>query len=94
MLERKTTIKTIIQNPNNYEGKQVIVSGNFKGWKGSCFSAPPVTRSDWMIEDEGQCIYVSGDLPGGLDAMKPSGEEITIEATVKVDQKGKPYLVK
>jgi hypothetical protein len=92
--EGGATVAAINTNPESYVNREIVVHGKFMGWKGSCSGPPPVTRSDWMIEDKDQCIYVSGDLPVGLNALNPSGEKIFVKAKVKVNQTGKPYLVK
>jgi hypothetical protein len=94
VIDGEIAIHAIAKNPDFYVGKEVVVWGEVKGWKGSCLSPPPLTRSDWMIEDDGQCIYVSGDLPVGLNALNPSGEKISVKATIKIDRTGKPYLAK
>jgi len=79
-------------DPAAYAGRTVLVSGSFKGWKGACLSTPPVSRSDWMLEDGTGCIYVHAPLPAGSDALKPQGEAVSLRAVVRQDRRGAPYL--
>ncbi|PLX84830.1 MAG: hypothetical protein C0617_06345 [Desulfuromonas sp.] len=78
--------------PASYVGQTVLVSGLFKGWKGACLSTPPVSRSDWMLEDGTGCIYVHAPLPAGSDPLKPQGEAVSLRAVVRQDRRGAPYL--
>jgi len=55
-----TLIRDIKVNPEAYEGKIVTIVGENLGWNCTgCGYGPPVTRSDWCIEDETGCIYVT-----------------------------------
>ena len=55
-----TLIGDIKANPEAYEGKNVTIVGKYLGWNCyGCGYGPPVTRSDWCIEDETGCIYVT-----------------------------------
>ncbi|MBU0483455.1 MAG: hypothetical protein KKB30_02940 [Proteobacteria bacterium] len=89
---RQINIAGLKSRSNTYAGQKVLLSGVFKGWKGACFGAPPVTRSDWMLEDDSGCLYVTGPLPAGLDALKPNSEQIMVKGLVLTDRKGEPYL--
>ncbi|MBU0675039.1 MAG: hypothetical protein KJ950_10385 [Proteobacteria bacterium] len=73
-------------------GQTVELSGQFMGWKGTCLTAPPVSRSDWMLVDSTGCIYVTGAIPVGLDPAKPNLETILVKGRLAADQKGKAYL--
>lgn len=78
------SIESIQNQPEKYLNRRVSINGSFMGWQGGCQSPPPVTRSDWMIEDGTGCIYVSGRLPDGrLNSFDPKGEKIKIEGIVK-----------
>jgi len=90
---RDLTIEAIYQEPYRYEGRVVELSGWFKGWKGGCRSGPPVSRSDWMIEDGTGCLYVSGPLPRpGLDPVDPEDERLSLTGVIKIGPLGLPYL--
>ena len=86
------TVKAIQDKPLDFSGKNVRLDGVFKGWKGSCRSSPPKSRSDWMVEDGTGCIYVHGTLPGSLQPMTPKDEPISFKGVVRVTADGIPYL--
>jgi hypothetical protein len=86
------SIAAINDNPSDYEGMRLSLTGIFKGWKGKCKGSPPVTRSDWMIADDTACLYVSGPIPTGLQAMFPHEEHVTITGTVKISNTGMVYI--
>jgi hypothetical protein len=74
------TIKQIL-NSSHYLNSTIVVTGVYKGW-GIKGTPPPVTRSDYVIEGDGQQIYVTGPLPVGL-SIKDIGKTITIKAKVR-----------
>lgn len=86
------TIKAIKDHPDTYAGRPVVLTGRFKGWKGSCQEVPPKSRSDWMVEDDTGCIYVCGSVPGGMRPMSPNDETIVLTGTVRLSKLGVPYL--
>lgn len=86
------TIRDLLQEPARYEGRQMTLSCVFKGWKGACRSAPPVSRSDWMIEDETGCLYVHGPLPYGLDPLQPREKKLVLTGVIKRGPSGQSYL--
>jgi hypothetical protein len=103
--KEKPKIGDIIQNPSLYEEKVVIIGGEYGGWIYGgdipvCNEGPKVTRSDWCIYDETGCIYVSAgeaeilELSGPIDPEDENcvGTGITIRGTVKVSDKGMPYI--
>jgi len=90
---RTLTIGAIHQEPYRYEGRVIELSGWFQGWKGGCRSGPPVSRSDWMIEDGTGCLYVSGPLPRpDLDPVNPENERLTLTGVIKIGPLALPYL--
>ncbi|PLX76139.1 MAG: hypothetical protein C0614_10365 [Desulfuromonas sp.] len=91
-VEENSSIANILKDPQKFKGKRLRVRGEFRGWKGACLSAPPVSRSDWMLQDDKYCIYVTGPVPGSLDPLKPHGEMIEVNVVIEVDGAGKPYL--
>jgi hypothetical protein len=88
----KPSITAINDNPSDYEGMRLSLTGVFKGWKGKCKGSPPVSRSDWMIAEGTACLYVNGPLPKGLQAMSPHDERVTITGTVKIGHSGMAYI--
>ena len=83
-------IKDILAAPQAYVGTPVEITGYYHGWDllGAVGEAPPVTRSDWVIADDGGALYVTGILPPGLDpaAMDDVGTVIRLTATVAMQQ--------
>jgi hypothetical protein len=68
-------IAEIIQAPDDYLGEEVE-------------GPPPVTRSDWVIADEGGALYVTGMLPANLNpaSRDDTGTVIRLTATVATRQ--------
>jgi hypothetical protein len=86
-----TTIKQVIENASRMNDQQVELTGAFSGWKG-CPASSMITRSDWVLEDESGCIYVSGVIPGGVSPTSPQGERIQIKGRIIVDKNGKASI--
>lgn len=89
------SVEVIANQPANWAGKTVKVSGRFSGWQGKCSGRPPVSRSDWMIESDSACLYVNGRLPPELSAIPPGrgiGDQIVVSGKVGIDQFGKAYI--
>ena len=83
-------IAGILQAPDDYLGTEVEITGYFQGWDllGEVGGPPPVTRSDWVIADEGGALYVTGMLPTGLDPASKDdvGAVVHLIATVAMRQ--------
>lgn len=90
--EGTLTIRKIIEDPSGYVEKQIVLEGTFRGWKGKCESSKPLTRSDWILEDETGCIYVTGKVPPDLSPMAPKGEQILVTGTVQTGPDGAPLI--
>jgi len=86
----KPSIQDIRATPTTYEGKVVTIEGRYQGWKGG-FGTPPVTRSDWLIEDTTGWLYVTGK-PAGLDPLGDVGRPIKVTGLVRITKDGEPYL--
>jgi|GEM_PF-2954721 len=84
------TIGGIVVNPEIYEGMTVTITGVYQGWA-SAYGTPPVTRSDWVIEDGDAAIYVTGSTLG-LRYPGDVGKTITVTGIVRLNN-GTPYLV-
>lgn len=76
--------------PTTYEGKTVTIEGEYLGWKGG-YGSPPVTRSDWLVQDATGWLYVTGK-PSGLDPLHDVGHPIKVTGLVKTTKDGEPYL--
>jgi hypothetical protein len=88
-------IGEIIASPDDFKGKIVEIVGYFRGWDlmDEAGGPPPVTRSDWVIADNSGAIYVTGDLPQGLDPASPQAvwTVVRLEASV-ASQQDQVYL--
>lgn len=89
---RKMVLAEILSNADNYDTKVVKVAGVFKGWKGKCGASFSITRSDWILGDGPDCIYVSGLLPSGVSTVRPGNERVEVTGKVKVAADGKVHL--
>lgn len=90
--DMKMTVKRILDDPRSFEGKDITVQGLYKGWSGKCPSSAMLTRSDWVLEDETGCIFVTGRMPSGVSANQPQGERIVVQGKVVLGSKGKPVI--
>jgi len=90
--QQKATIKDILNHPAKFGSSDVVLTGIFKGWTGSCPSSAMLTRSDWILEDDTGCIYVTGRIPAGLAPQQPNNEHIVVTGRVMVNAAGKPYV--
>ena len=88
----KTAIRDILSDPMRFNSSDVLVQGNFKGWNGTCPLSSMLTRSDWAIEDETGCIYITGAVPAGLSPMQPHNELIKVVGRVMVNDTGRPII--
>jgi hypothetical protein len=84
------TIGDIRAAPTVYEGRVVTIEGKYQGWKGG-YGSPPVTRSDWLVEDATGWLYVTGK-PAGLDPVGDVGHPIKVTGEVKLTTDSEPYL--
>ena len=86
----EATIGEIRATPTTYEGEVVTIEGVYQGWEGG-YGSPPVTRSDWLVEDATGWLYVTGK-PAGLDPMDDVGHPIKVTGQVELTKEGEPYL--
>jgi hypothetical protein len=89
---QKVALVDILTKADFYNSKVVTITGMFKGWKGKCPSSFSITRSDWILADGDECVYVSGTLPPGASAVRPEDERLEVTAKVKVAADGKVNL--
>lgn len=85
-------IKQVLDAPAGFDGKEVVVQGIFLGWKGTCPSSAMLTRSDWVLEDEAGCIYITGRMPDNVSPANPKGERILVKGRVLLNKKGVPSI--
>ncbi len=62
-------VGTILDAPREFDGRSFDLVGYFRGANlyGEAAGNPPVTRSDWVIADNSDAIWVTGAAPVGLD---------------------------
>ncbi len=78
--------------PTLYEGQTVTIEGVYQGWQGG-YGSPPVTRSDWLLEDTTGWLYVTGEPAGDLEPLDDIGRPIKVTGQVELTEEGEPYLV-
>jgi hypothetical protein len=85
-------IRDLLESPDEYLDKEVVVSGQFQGWSG-VDASPPLTRSDWVIKDDTGAIYVSGPFPPGCNPPnRGMGMPVTVKGILKASPKGTLYI--
>jgi hypothetical protein len=89
----------LCEEPTRYEQQVVELEGIFQGWRiAECrfpvCASQAITRSDWVISNEGDCLYVTGGKPVNFDPINPEsvGHRIQLEAKVVMDKDQKVYL--
>ncbi len=90
--ESRTPIRDILNDPVKFSDAEVTLEGVFRGWKGACPSSVMMSRSDWIIEDQTGCIYITGLVPNDLSPAQPQGEHIVVTGRVIVGKMGKPVI--
>lgn len=82
----KVSVHDVLTRPA-LTGKAVEVTGRCLGYSVPTLAkgSPPVTRSDWQLEDQGEAVWVNGPLPDGCTATTPAESASTIAAMVAQD---------
>lgn len=80
----EVSIKNILENPKEWEGKEVVIVAEYLGWgKGNCdlTKSSLRTRSDITLKQEDYCIFCDP-----IEGLKPweGGRKIRIKATVEI----------
>jgi hypothetical protein len=90
-----------------WEGREVTLTGYYRGWDllGEAGQSPPVTRSDWVIKDNGGAIYVRSsqveiegkDRLGSGESLDPglkssTSHVIRVTGVVRYTPKGQCYI--
>jgi hypothetical protein len=84
-------IEQVIENSRALSKRKVELNGAFRGWKG-CPASSMITKSDWVLEDETGCIYISGNMPEGVSPTQAEGERFKVYGAVTLDKMGKPAI--
>jgi hypothetical protein len=90
----------VLESPQEFEGQEVTVVGYYRGWDllGEANAPPPVTRSDWVMADATDAIYVSAasatpaDLPFGPGSGNDLWRVLRLSGLVRLTAVGQPYL--
>ena len=88
----EAAIEEIRTSSTLYDGQTVTIDGVYQGWQGG-YGSPPVTRSDWLLEDTTGWLYVTGKPAGELDPLGDVGRPIKVTGQVELTEEGEPYLV-
>ena len=87
------TIAQITSKPENFLDKAVIIRGKSLLWKGLDY-APPVSKSDWVLDDGTGRIYVAAYSPYQCKGTAPpEGVEVAVIGIVKMSWTKHPYIV-
>ena len=84
--ENITLIEAIMQNPAAYEGQAVKITGVYRGFEAG-HGSPPVTESDWVIQDDTGSIYVrtnSASLKYPEDLNRPVAINGIIRLNIRI----------
>jgi len=91
-------LELVRADPKQWAGIGIRVVGYYEGWDlfGSVGTGPAVTKSDWVIRDDGGAIYVGGgNSVEGLNippSQKVEGVLLRLFAEVRISDAGQPYL--
>ena len=91
--QKDLTINEIRERIEAYLGKEVVLEAFYGDPRREC-AGIPYTRSDWMIYDETNAIYVSGRRPPGVERYGPRdwGTPLEIRGVVKQTKRGTLYI--
>jgi hypothetical protein len=94
------TLGSVIAEPLSFKGQDITVVGYYRGWDllHETNTAPPVSRSDWVIKDLTGAIYVSAnseaEVPEGLNpsSLENISAILRVKGGVRVTEAGQPYI--
>ncbi|MBK8003941.1 MAG: hypothetical protein IPK12_08335 [Gemmatimonadetes bacterium] len=80
------TVHQVLTTPS-LAGQSVSITGTCLGYAVPTVAKgpPPVTRSDWQLEEQGEAVWVTGPLPSGCGVTTGSTSAATITAEVGQD---------
>jgi hypothetical protein len=79
------TLGMILNAPREFSGRVFEIIGYYRGWNlYSEARGTPVTRSDWVIADDGGAMYVTGLGVRGLDPSARSDAWNVVRLTARV----------
>ncbi len=94
------TVAELCGPPPRPADQTVKMTGLFHGFRvegcafPDCVAGSSSSRSDWLFRTGGDCVYVTGGAPPGVDPINPSfsGRRIDLHARVTKDTGGKLRL--
>lgn len=98
--EQPASVAEICREPSRYVGQTLVLEGVFQGFRVAECRFPDVarsrglTRSDWLIRTDEDCLYVTGGAPQAVDLLDPEllGRRLELTARLARDDAGKLYL--
>lgn len=93
---RTTKVEDIVRAPRAMLNKEVTLQGHYRGasptsgW--SVQGGPPVSRRDWILEDETGSIYVSGARAAQFQSQAEMDVLVRVQGIVKLARDGRPYI--
>jgi len=76
-VKNQAKLPELTKNPESFMGDTLEIAGRFKGYLASDCTFPenfcsraPETRSDWVFNENGICIYVTGGKPAEFTALE------------------------
>lgn len=90
------SIALVLKDAQRLNEREVTIEGLYAGWWGKCQGGPPMSRSDWMIEDgKGACLYVHGPFPLGIErppSRASMGQALKLKGKLRTSPQGQAYL--
>ena len=100
-VQTKNQLSELSKNPSDFIGKTIEIAGKYLGYNASECKFPenfcsksPETRSDWVFNESGSCIYVTGGKPSENSGLTVPETDplIMLKATVAQNSENKIYL--
>lgn len=94
---KTTRLDDIAANPQAFVNREVTVQGVFQGTDADAREpllrgGQPVSRRDWVLEDETGGIWVNGDGGLTLDPRRDLGTELQVNGIVRMTPARRVYL--
>jgi hypothetical protein len=98
--ELTMVVGPVLTAPADYAEKDITITGYYRGWDllHEADTAPPVTRSDWVIKDSSGAIYISAgsgsEVPEGLkpNSVGDTDTVLEVRGIVHIAGDGSPFI--
>ena len=85
LAEIELSVREVLERPKLVR-RRVRVTGVCVGYSAAGMdAAPPITRSDWILEADDARVFVSGPFPDGCTAITRGTQRVTIVGEVAED---------